>query len=240
MADRSKFLHTRWSLIAALRGGDPAQARVALGELCRDYWYPLYAFVRRLGHRPEDAADLTQGFFAYLMETGALARADPERGRLRTFLLTALQNYIRGEWRREQRHSGHAGSSVLAIDRDLAERSYGGEPTETVTPESLYHRRWALTLLERALHGVEGDYARQGKSELFKVLKPALVGEVEGRFATTYGVQLGMTAGAVRVAICRLRSKYRDRLRAEVAASMEPCGPAELDEELAALFRALS
>jgi DNA-directed RNA polymerase specialized sigma24 family protein len=240
MSDRAEFLPTRWSLIAALQSENTPQARQALDIFCRDYWYPLYAYVRRLGHTPEDAADLTQGFFAFLMEKDVLTRADPARGRLRTFLLTSLQNYIRGEWRRQQRQCRGGGRVPLVIDTCSAEQWYTQEPADTATPELLYQRRWALNLLERTLSGLQSDYEQSGKGQVFAILKPTLTGDPDAASAALNGEQLGMTAGAVRVAICRLRTRYRKRLVAEVAASLEAGTAAEVDEEIDALFRAVS
>lgn len=240
MSDQAEFLPTRWSLIAAVRSGDAPRARQAMDTLCQAYWYPLYAYVRRLGHPPEDAADLTQGFFFYLVDKGILARADRDRGRLRNFLLTSMQYYVRGQWRRGQRACRGGGSPLLSIDEATAEGRYACEPVEVATPESLYERRWALTLLERTLEGLRADYVGLGKEALFDMLKPALTGDPDADTAARNASALGMTVGAVRVAVHRLRARYRDRLVAEVAASMEAHTEAEVDEEINALFRALS
>ena len=240
MPPDADFTPTRWSLIAAVRSGDAAQARQALEKLCHAYWYPLYAYVRRLGHPHEDAADLTQGFFAHIMENELLTRADPERGRLRNFLLTAIQRFLRDDWRKQQRQKRGGGAVMLSIDEITAEGLYSREPAHMETPEKLYHRRWALTLLERTLQGLQEDYTKQNKAALFAALKPALTEDPDAASAAETGEKLGMTAGAVRVAINRLRARYRARLLTEVAASMDAGTEAEVDEEIDALFRAVS
>lgn len=239
MSAPAEFAPTRWSLVSAVRCGDARASRAALETLCRSYWYPLYAYVRRSGHGADDAADLTQGFFAFVVEKDLLARADPERGKLRNFLLTALQRYLRDEWRRQQRQKRGGGSEMLSIDEATAEGLYAREPAHVETPEKLYHRRWAITLLERTVLALRDDYRQQGKSDLFNALKPALTEEPDARSAAVTGETLGMTAGAVRVAINRLRARYRQRLLAEVAASLEAHTEAEVEEEIDALFRAL-
>jgi len=239
MPGTPEFTPTRWSLISAVRCGDAAKSREALEMLCRSYWYPLYAYVRRSGHGADDAADLTQGFFAVLVEKELLARADPGRGRLRNFLLTALQHFLRDDWRTQNRLKRGGGAEIISIDEVTAEGLYAREPAHVETPEKLYHRRWALTLLERTVWSLRDDYVQQGKGELFDALKPALTEDPDAESAAGTGEKLGMTAGAVRVAVTRLRARYRQRLLAEVAASMEAQTEAEVDEEIDALFRAL-
>ena len=239
MQERAAFTPTRWSLIATLRSGEPARVDQALETLCRAYWYPLYAYVRRAGHSPEDAADLTQTFFAKLLEKRVLASADPMRGRLRTFLLTAMQHFLRDDWRKQRRLKRGGGAVPLSLDEPLAESLYASEPADPLTPEALYHRCWALTLLDRTVADLEADYLRQGKAALFEALKPALTDESDAPGAAEIGLQLGMEPGAVRMAISRLRRRYRDRLLAEVATSLDAHTEAEVDEEIAALFRAL-
>jgi DNA-directed RNA polymerase specialized sigma24 family protein len=239
MSRDAEFSPTRWSLVSAVRSGDATRAKRALETLCQAYWYPLYAYVRRLGHPHEDAADLTQGFFAQLMERETFTRADPERGRLRSFLLTGMQRFLCDDWRKQQRQKRGGGAPLLSIDELAAEDLYSREPANAATPETLYHRRWALTLLERTMLALQADYARQGKALLFETLKPALTEDPDAGSAAKSGGVLGMTAGAVRVAVTRLRARYRQRLLEEVAASMDVQTEADVDEEIAALFRAL-
>lgn len=232
------FNPTRWSLVAQLRSGDAPRVRLALERLCGTYWYPLYAYVRRSGNAPDEAKDLTQAFFAHVLEKEMFAAADPERGRLRTFLLTALQNFLRAEWRKTQRLKRGGGTAPVSIDEALAEDRYSREPADTLTPEAIYHRRWALTLLDDTMNAVHAEYAEQGKAGLFEVLKATLAGEEEASFAEL-GTQLGMNAGAMRVAAFRLRKRYRERLLEAVAASLDAASEAEVDEEIDALFKAL-
>jgi RNA polymerase sigma-70 factor (ECF subfamily) len=211
---------------------------LALERLCASYWYPLYAYVRRSGNGPEEAKDLTQAFFEHILETDMFAAADPERGRLRTFLLSALQNFLRAEWRKTQRLKRGAGFAPLSIDEAFAEGRYAREPADTLTPEAIYHRRWALTLLEETMAALRAEYAEQGKAALFEGLKPMLAGEDEASYAAL-GERLGLSEGAARVAAFRLRKRYRERLLEIVAASLDVASEAEVDAEITALFKAL-
>lgn len=211
---------------------------MALERLCATYWYPLYAYVRRSGHGPEEAKDLTQSFFAHILENQMLAAADPGRGRLRTFLLTALQNFLRAEWRKMQRLKRGGGLASVSIDELTAEDRYAREPADTLTPEAIYHRRWALTLLEDAMNALRADYVAQGKAEIFEALKPSLAGDEEASFAEL-GAALSLSEGAARVAAFRLRKRYREHLLESVASSLDATSQSEVDEEIAALFRAL-
>lgn len=240
MTQDPAFQPTRWSLIAALSGGSEPERRVALDKLCTAYWYPLYAYARRAGNSPEDAADLTQGFFAHLLAKDVFAQADPERGRLRTFLLTAMQRYLRDDWRKQQSLKRGGGERLLSIDEARAEEDYAREPADHLTPEALYHRRWALTLLERTVLDLQASYREQGKGDLFEALQPTLTEDPDAASAVQIGTRLGMDPNAVRMAISRLRRRYRDRLLAEVATSLDARTESEVDEEIAALFRALS
>jgi len=232
------FNPTRWSLVAQLRSGDVPRARAALERLCATYWYPLYAYVRRSGHGAEESKDLTQAFFAHVLEKEMFSAADPERGRLRTFLLTALQNFLRAEWRKSQRLKRGSGAAPLSIDEAIAEDRYAREPADALTPEAIYHRRWALTLLEETMGALREEYAAQGKSAIFEMLKSTLAGEEEASFADL-GARLGLSEGAARVAAFRLRKRYRERLLEAVAASLDAASEAEVNAEIDALFRAL-
>jgi RNA polymerase sigma-70 factor (ECF subfamily) len=234
------FQPTRWSLIAALREGEDTASAAARAKLCEAYWYPLYAYVRSRGHNAEESRDLTQGFFARVIEKDLFALADHERGRLRTFLLTALQRYLRDEWRKDQKLKRGGGLPRLAIDETKAEERYTREPVDLMTPEVIFERRWALELLERTLMGLREEYAGAGKAELFDTLKYHLAPDGHEPSSEEAGTRLGMTAGAVRVAVSRLRARYRERLLREVAASLDVTTEAEVDEEIDALFRALS
>jgi RNA polymerase sigma factor (sigma-70 family) len=230
-----KFPTTRWSLIVAA-AGTSAGRRAALAELCKLYWPPAYAFVRRSGHGPEDALDLTQSFFARMLEHNDLASFDPQRGRFRSWLLGALKNFLANERRHAQAQKRGGGAALLPIDALDAERRYAREPADLLTPERVYERRWALTLLEHVLGRLEQEHAAQDKGERFERLKGFLVGDEPSYEALAS--QLGESAGALRVQVHRLRRRYRDLLRDEIAETVED--PAGVDDELRHLLAALS
>src|SRR5689334_3578966 len=177
-----RFATTRWSVVLAAGGPASEPARGALAVLCRTYWYPLYAYVRRRGHAPDEAQDLTQSFFLHLLEKHAIGLADPDRGRFRSFMLTALKNFLANEWDRSSAQKRGGGQATLSLDADFdsAERRYGREPrADALTPERLYDRRWALTLLDTVLAELRDHYAATGRSALFDALKPALTADPE-------------------------------------------------------------
>ena len=234
-----RFATTRWSMVLAAAGGAPSeQADRALAELCAGYWYPLYAYVRRRGYDAEDARDLTQAFFARLLERRGLASADPARGRFRSFLLTALKNFLTSEWRRRAAEKRGGSAEVVSIDAADAERRYLAEPADTRTPEALYERRWALALLERAVADVRRGYADRGQAELFDALKVYLGRDAA---AVPYGQlsgQLGRSEAALRTALSRLRARWRIRVRDLVAETVQD--GRLVDDELRDLLRMLS
>ncbi|HUC84906.1 MAG TPA: RNA polymerase sigma factor [Candidatus Acidoferrales bacterium] len=232
------FATTHWSVVLAAVDGDGLGARAALSQLCQNYWYPLYAYVRRQGHSPQDAQDLTQAFFLRLLERNWLNAADRERGRFRTFLLTALQRFLADEWDKTRAQKRGGGFIHVPLQQDSFETRYGQEPADTLTPEQCYERRWALTLLDTVLHRVQEEYERDGKGDLFEQLKFCLAGTGESLPYGELAVPLGMSEGAVKVAVHRLRKRYRELLRAEIARTVG-C-TAEVDEELRQLFRVLA
>lgn len=234
------FHTTRWSVVA--RAAEPAhpQARTALADLCGDYWPPLYAFARRIGHTPQDAEDFTQGFFAFLIEKNTLAAAEPSRGKLRTFLLAAFRHHIADAEKREHALKRGGGAQTVNLDRASEEQGHACEPSERETPETLYHRRWAMLLLERALDLLEAGRATAGHGAEMEVLRPFLSLTVSG--AMTYAeaaVRLGWTVNAVRVAVFRLRARYRELLLDLVAATLHDETPAAVDGEMRELLAAL-
>lgn len=229
-----RFATTRWSLVVAAGRPDAPDGAGALADLCRLYWYPVYAYVRRRGHRPHDADDLTQAFFARLLEKGALAAAAPERGRFRTFLLTACQHFLANEHHRA--HAAKRGGRVESLDLTDAEGRYVREPARDEPPERLFERRWALDLLGRVLARLRQEYEADGKGPLFEALKDRLTGDDAAGYAAVAGA-LGLTAGAAKTAAYRLRRRYGELLREEIAETV--AAPAEIDEEVQALFRAL-
>jgi RNA polymerase sigma-70 factor (ECF subfamily) len=229
----SRFETTRWSLVLAA-GGDSEGAREALAALCQAYWLPLYAYVRRWGHAPEGAADLTQAFFADLLSRNFLRGVDPARGRFRTFLLACCRNFLRKQHRRDAAR----GPTPISIDIDDAERRCRVEPADCLTPEQIYHRRWALSVLERSLDALRDDYGRSGKATLFEALEPTLAGNpIPGGYAEVAGA-LGMSEGAVQVAAHRLRRRYQEAIRGLIADTVDD--PELVQEELRDLFAALS
>jgi RNA polymerase sigma-70 factor (ECF subfamily) len=230
------FATTRWSLIVAARGGDSPPARQALAELCRVYWYPLYAYVRRRGHDHETAQDLTQDFFARLLEKNDLAAVDPARGRFRSFLLAACQHFLANRHDRDHALKRGGGRTLLSIDFGDADRRYGNEPAHEQTPERLFERRWALALLDQVLNRLRDEYESGDKGALFAGLKGHLTGATTTSHAAA-AAALGLSEGAVKVAVHRLRKRYRDLLREEIAQTLDD--PAQIGDEIRALFQAL-
>lgn len=227
------FATTRWSLVAAA-GKD---ARGALADLVAVYWYPLYAFARRRGADPDRAADLVQGFFAALIEKQFLLAADPARGRFRTFLLTAFQRHAAKEHARATAKKRGGGRRRLSLDLEAGEARYRLEPADTTTPERLYERRWALALLEKVLGDLEADYGRAGKTDLFCELRPFLVAGTPEATREAAALRLGLAPAAFRVALHRLRRRYRRRLEAEVLETL--ARPEDLADEIRCLMEAV-
>ena len=229
------FATTRWSLVAAAGQPDAPEAAGALADLCRLYWYPLYAYVRRRGHDANDAEDLTQAFFARLMEKGALAVATPGRGRFRTFLLTACQHFLANE-RQRANALKRGGGRVVSLDLTDAEGRYRREPSHDESPERLFDRRWALELLGRVLARLRGEYVADGKGRRFDALKGQLTGDGTAAYASL-GEELGLTVSALKTAVHRLRRRYGELLREEIGETVTSAE--EVEEEVQALFRAL-
>lgn len=212
------------------------QARAALETLCETYWYPLYCYVRRRGHHAEEAQDLTQEFFAVLLEKRALRVADPDRGRFRSFLLGSLNHFLNKQRRRQRARKRGGGRPVLSLDLPSAESRYSQQPSHDLTPEETYERRWALVLIDRALSHLREEYAAGGKAALFERLAPLLGGH-GGVPYSQVAADLGMTEAAVKVAVHRLRRRCRHHLRAEVAHTV--ADPADVDDELRHLMTAV-
>jgi RNA polymerase sigma-70 factor (ECF subfamily) len=217
---------------------DTARARAALAKLCETYWYPLYVYVRRRGSSPHDAQDLTQAFFAQLLEREMLAKADPARGRFRSFILTAIKNFLTDEWgkARTQRRGGNV--LKVSLDWAAAEQRYHQEPVDPDSPDKAFDRHWALALLETALAALEKEYQAENSGELFAALRPTFIGERAAQPYAELAAQLDMTESAVRVAVHRLRKRYRALLRAEIAQTVAL--REDVDEEMRHLFQGLS
>ena len=215
----NRFRTTRWSVVLAAGDGDERTARAALEELCRIYWWPIYAFVRRNGHDAEAAADLTQSYFLSLLERRDLERMDPERGRFRSFLLVALRNFLAKQRERAHTLKRGRGQAPLSLDVDLedAEARYVREPAGGATPEEEFERRWALTLLDRVLRTLRAEAEAAGAGERFELLAPHLTGHGKGVAYRQIGARLGISESAVKVAVHRLRRRFGELLRAEVA-----------------------
>ena len=230
-----QFPPTRWTRVVRANG-DGVEAERALNELCELYWYPLYVFARRQGQSAEDAQDLTQGFFADLLRSGSLERANREKGRLRSFLLGAMKNYMAYEHRKATTQKRGAGVVPISIDAEAAERRFAHEPSHESSPDRDFDRRWALAILERVVGRLQEDYARKDMGELFGELAPLLAGQVAADYAGVAG-RLGMNAGAVRTALSRMRRRYRECLVREVSETV--ASPDFVDEELDALISSL-
>ena len=232
-----RFRSTRWGVVLAAAGGPSAEAHEALADLCAECWYPLYSFARRRGHGPEAAEDLVQGYFARLLEKGDLAAVDRARGRFRSYLVAAFTHYMsnRADYDRAARRGG--GRRPLSIDRLDAEGRYAAEPAHGLTAERLFDRRWALSVLDRVLGRLAAEMAARGESRRFEALRPALLGDGGRAPYAAIGATLGIAEAAARAAASRLRRRYRELLREEVAGTLRD--PAEADDEIRDLFEAL-
>jgi RNA polymerase sigma-70 factor (ECF subfamily) len=230
------FHTTRWSVITAAQG-DTTSAAAAVGDLCQCYWFPLYAFVRRRGHAVHDAQDLTQAFFARFLEHRGFAAVDRANGRFRSFLLASLKHFLANEYDRQQAAKRGGGCTFVPLNDPNAEARYHAHAAEQLTAERLFDREWALALLDRALARLAAEMAAEGKGTQFEALKFCLTGAASAPYAEV-AASLGLSEGAVKVAVHRLRTRYRAHLRAEVAATVE--ADADIDDELRELLRALS
>ena len=229
-----RFATTHWSMVVNAGGRHSPEASRALATLCENYWFPIYAFVRRAGRSAEDAQDLTQEFFVRLLEKQFLATADRHKGRFRTFLLTAVKRFLANEQDRIQAQKRGGGRKITSL-ADLGAR-YCQEPADTLTSERIFEQQWALTLLEQVLARLQAEMAADGKVDLFNALKDHLTGSHATGYATT-AARLGMTEGAVRVAAHRLRQRYRELLREEIAQTV--ASPDEIEAQIRYLFACL-
>jgi RNA polymerase sigma-70 factor (ECF subfamily) len=205
-------------------------AHEALETLCRLYWPPLYAYVRRSGYSPEEAQDLTQGFFERFLQKQYFEHVDQVRGRFRTFLLTALKHYLVNEWVKAGRQKRGGGQAAFSLDTRDAEQDYGAELADHLSPDKIYERRWAITMLDRVLHSLQQDYEENKKARLFTDLKDYIWGERGGTPYTEVAANLQMTEAAIKVAVHRMRQKFGEMLRSEIAQTV--ASPTEVDEEL--------
>ena len=233
-----RFSATHWSVVLAARGGDLTRAQAALEMLCSTYWYPLYAFLRRTGQGPHDAEDSVQGFFAACLEKNYLAAAEKEKGRFRSFLLLALKRFLAKE--RDKSRAGKRGSGLkpIALDSLTAEQRYELEPANHLSADKLFERRWALTLLEQVLRRLRDEQETAGRLDAFEQLKEFLLAGGRGTPYAELARRLGTSEGAVKVAVHRLRQRYRRLLEEEIANTVS--SPKEIEEERRHLLAVLS
>jgi RNA polymerase sigma-70 factor (ECF subfamily) len=224
------FTTTHWSVVLAAGQGESPHAAQALERLCRSYWYPLYAYVRRSGHRPEDAQDLTQEFFARLLAKHYLSAVHPERGKFRWFLLSAVKRFLINERERASAAKRGGTSPHIPFDGQKAEERYRLDAADQRTPDKLFDRAWATNLIQTTYQRLEEEYALESKGRLFERLRVFLSGDRADLTCAEAGAELGMTEGAVKVAVHRLRRRYRDLLREQVAQTVHTA--ADLEEEL--------
>jgi RNA polymerase sigma factor (sigma-70 family) len=238
-AARRDFVTTHWSLVLAA-GADVSSSAAgdALAQLCETYWYPLYAFLRSRGHTAEDAQDLTQAFFARVLERRTLASADPARGRFRSFLLASLKNFAANEREREQAQKRGGGTSVVPLEIETAELRFQLEPRTDETPERVFDRQWALILLDTVLQQLQTEMTRAGRDGHFAQLKEFLTGENVSPGYAAAASALGMSEGATRVAVHRLRRRFAQLVRREIAQTVSSAD--EIDDELRYLRSSVS
>jgi len=214
------------------------QANQALAELCQNYWVPLYAYLRKKGHQPADAEDIVQAFLARLIEKASLTAADPNRGRFRSFLISSLQHFVANL--RDQDLAQKRGGNLkkFSLDFRTAEEAYHREPWTDLTPEKIFDRQWAIDLLNLVLSRLADEYAKSGKAQLFERLRPALTGDAQGIGYAELAAEIGISADALKMAVSRLRKRYRELLRQNIADTV--ASPEDVDDEIRRLFAALS
>ena len=232
------FATTHWTVVLTAAGSDTTRARAALEKLCRTYWYPLYAYVRRRGYAPPDAEDLTQAFFARLLEHQSLSSADPCLGRFRSFILTAMNRFLVSEWKKDMAQKRGGGRMTFSLDWAAAEERFDLEPATHASPDKLFEKQWALALLAEVMGRLEQEYRKDGKAGLFGCLKQTLQGSRESQPYAEMASQLGMNEGAIKVAVHRLRKRYRVLIRDEIANTLDRSE--DIDTELQHLFRVLA
>ena len=232
------FVTTHWSVVLAASQGASPQADEAMAKLCADYWYPVYAYLRRRGYGLEEAQDLTQEFFARLIERNYLAHLKREGGKFRSFLLTALNHFLANQWDQAQTQKRGGGRKILSLDEVDAEGRYLLEPVDNVTPEILFERRWALAVLDHVLERLRQEYAVSERADLFKQLQGFLSGDRQGSSYAEVAAAHHISEGAVKMAVHRLRKRYGELLREEIARTVG--SQQEVDEEIQYLLTAVS
>ena len=233
------FGSTQWSMVLAARDGEPERAQAALEELCATYWRPLYHYVRRSGYSVEDAQDLTQTFFARLLERDTLRHVDPALGKFRAFLLASLKNFLANEWRRGQAMKRGGAAQFLSLEEmTRAEEGCAVVAAAPLTPERVYERNWAMALLGRAAARLEAEFTAAGKSRVYGQLKQYLTGDREARYSEV-AAALGISEVTVRVSVHRMRGRFRELLQDEVGRTLAEPGEAAIEEELRHLLAIL-
>ena len=232
----SQFATTQWSLVLAAGRTTCAESHAALSKLCTLYWYPLYAYCRRRGLNADQAADVTQGFFARLLEQKIIRSADPHRGKFRSYLLGTLKHYLSHEWARARAQKRGGGRRFVPLDPREAEARYSLEPAHDLTAERLFDRQWALRVLELAMEELGRQCTRDGKERHFQLFKPFLSGG-DGAAYRAAGAEVGLAEGAVRVLVHRLRRRYRQLLREQLSQTVG--SPEQVEDEIRHLFAAI-
>lgn len=229
-----EFITTEWSRVLAARDGSDSDARCALETLCQTYWYPLYAFVRRQGYEPDEARDLTQAYFAELLEKDFLDDVEPDRGRFRSFLLASLKNFMSHERDRARALKRGGATVTISLEETTVDGYIDDQPVDRLTPEEVFERKWALTVLQRAIERVRQEVRDSGTEARFEVLKPYLTGEAGRAPYREVATELGMSEAALRGAVLRLRRRFGKALRTEVTDTV--ADPAEVDDEIRRLL----
>jgi RNA polymerase sigma-70 factor (ECF subfamily) len=235
-AASGSFCTTHWSAVVRAGRGDANETGPALNELCEAYWYPLYAYARRQGLGAAEAEDSTQSFFARLLERGFIASAEQNKGRFRSFLLTLFRRFLVNEWHRQHRQKRGGFEGMISLDAAWAESRYGTEPVQSESPDVLFERQWALTLLDLVMRRLQAEYVESGRARLFERLQTCLTRGETGRRYADLAAELGLTEAAVKMAVQRLRARYRALLREEIAKTV--AAPEDVEEELRHLFAA--
>ena len=237
-AGKAQFTTTHWSVVLTAGQQDASESAAALETLCRSYWYPLYAYVRRRGYEPADAQDLTQEFFARLLSKDYLRAVDRTKGKFRSFLLAALEHFLANEWRRAQAQKRGGQFRFISLDDTSVEDQYRLAPASHHSPEQFFEQQWAITLLEHAVAKLRDEFTASGKGTFFEQFKVFLTGEKQAFSYAELAARMNTTEAAVKMAVSRMRQRYGELLRLEIANTV--ASPAEVDEELQALFAALS
>ncbi len=231
------FTTTQWTVVLGARDPDSPQAHAALEKLCSTYWYPLYVYVRRQGNDEASAKDLTQGFFARFLEKDYLRQVQREKGRFRSFLLASLKHFLSDEWDKARAQKRGGGQTLFSLNETAAEDRYRFEPADTMTADKLFDRRWALTVLDQARGRLRADYVEQGKGDLYDRLKVFEAGEAGAPYAAV-AAEFGLTENGVKAVVHRMRQRYRELVRLEVANTV--ASRSEVDEEIRYLISVIS